>query len=698
MELTMSERKVALVTGGTGQDSSYLMEILLDKGYFVVGCKRRSSSINTSRIDHLYHHPNLRLEWLEMSDVSAMYRLLLKHRPDEIYNLAAQSHVQVSFALQESTVDSVAMGFLRLLNAARDIVPSARVYQASSSEMFGDNPDVPFNEESVLMPASPYACAKCFCHQLARNYRKSYGMFIASGILFNHECFYYDTPVILKRGDSIDVCYVGSLIPSRKNITKDSLLETKDYAGHGVKIWDGNKFADVLTISRRTLSTLASENRIKITTNTSHGVVDTTPNHSLILAEGKKSSAASCCSNVDKLLHGTYPALTSNNKILSEEASEFLGLLCSDGHVSNHLRLTNSCPIIQGRFLELARTLFCFADYRKSEYVSGFGGRTTNIDLKGVSSSVVSWIRELLYDHRTGHKKVPSEVLNASVEVKQAFFRGYYAGDGQKAGSKSCYEYKSFTTNSPLLAQGLLLLCSEIIPNQDFCISSFYQKAKKYTRVNFNSPNCHGGSGAHLKKDRDLINRVLRSEVENQHVFDVETSTGKINAGVGTMVVANSPRRGETFVSRKITLGAARIAHGLEEKLYLGNLDAKRDWGYAKEYMEVAWKMLQQDQPDDFVIATGTSHSVREFAEKTFTYAGLGDYKKYVEVDARYLRPHEVPFLLGDSSKAQRDLGWTPKVRIDELIELMYTDDYDVVAAEKHVGAAKWKTFKRRGK
>ena len=179
--------KTAMITGVTGQDGSYLAQFLLEKGYKVVGLKRRTSTICTERVDHIYGHKNFEMRYFELNDVGSMWRLLQEYKPDEIYNLAAQSHVRVSFEVPESTVDSIAMGTLRLLEAARHIVPNARIYQASSSEMFGANPEYPQSEDTALMPASPYACAKVFAHSLVRNYRESYGVHASSGILFNHE-------------------------------------------------------------------------------------------------------------------------------------------------------------------------------------------------------------------------------------------------------------------------------------------------------------------------------------------------------------------------------------------------------------------------------------------------------------------------------------------------------------------------------
>ena len=323
--------KIAMITGVTGQDGSYLAELLLEKGYNVIGLKRRTSLINTGRINHLYNHKRFKLEYFDLNDSSCMWRLLNKYKPWEIYNLAAQSHVRVSFDISESTVDGVAMGTLRLLNAARDIVPEARIYQASSSEMYGDNPFAhepnKLHEYSLFMPASPYACAKLFSHNLVRNYRESYDLHASSGILFNHE----------------------------------------------------------------------------------------------------------------------------------------------------------------------------------------------------------------------------------------------------------------------------------------------------------------------------------------------------------------SPRRGETFVTRKITMAAAKIKLGLQEKLFLGNLEAKRDWGYAGDYVKAMWLMLQQDKPDDYVIATGETYTVQQFLECVFDTAGLGDPKKYVEIDPRLFRPQEVPYLCGDATKAKNNLGWEPEVDFEGLAKMMYEYDLETL-------------------
>jgi GDPmannose 4,6-dehydratase len=161
-----------------------------------------------------------------------------------------------------------------------------------------------------------------------------------------------------------------------------------------------------------------------------------------------------------------------------------------------------------------------------------------------------------------------------------------------------------------------------------------------------------------------------------------------LHASNGILFNHESPRRGETFVTRKITRGATRIREQLQSKLYLGNLDAQRDWGYAPDYVEAMWLMLQQPEPDDYVIATGQTHSVREFVERTFELLGL-DWRAAVEIDSRYLRPSEVDLLLGDASKARAKLGWKPRTSFNELVQLMVEHDWQLARRERLIARSR---------
>ena len=332
--------KRALITGVTGQDGSYLAELLLAKGYAVHGLIRRASDFNTRRIDHLYqdpHDPDARffLHYGDLLDGTALARIVEETQPDEVYNLAAQSHVRVSFDQPVYSVETVAVGALRLLEAIRTVSPRIRFYQAGSSEMFGAAPP-PQNEATPFHPRSPYACAKVFAHHQTINYREAYGLFACNGILFNHE----------------------------------------------------------------------------------------------------------------------------------------------------------------------------------------------------------------------------------------------------------------------------------------------------------------------------------------------------------------SPRRGETFLTRKVTRAATRIEAGLQEELFLGNLDARRDWGFAGDYVDAMWRMLQQESPGDYVVATGSSHSVREWVDAVFAQVGL-DPSDHVQFDPRYVRPSEVDHLLGDPSHARETLGWSPTMDFDGLVTCMVEADRAMARDEAVLRAAK---------
>lgn len=185
------------------------------------------------------------------------------------------------------------------------------------------------------------------------------------------------------------------------------------------------------------------------------------------------------------------------------------------------------------------------------------------------------------------------------------------------------------------------------------------------------------------------------AKVYAYHMVKNYRAAYKIFACNGILFNHESPRRGETFVTRKITRAATRIKLGLQDKLYLGNLEAKRDWGYAGDYVEAMWIILQQDMPDDYVIATGETHSVREFAQNVFQKLDL-DYEKYVSIDPRYFRPTEVDALLGDAAKARRQLGWHPRVNFEELIDMMIAADMEISGKEKTLLDAGYKAVERK--
>lgn len=667
-------KKSAVVTGITGQDGSYLSELLISEGYKVYGVKRRSSANSLGCSSHLQSDPNFEVVESDILDSAGLNRLCKTAKPDHFYNLAAQSHVASSFEQPEYTLQASGAAVLNCLEAIRQSGIHTRFYQASTSEMFGGQyGEVMCNEETPFNPRSPYGCAKLYGYHITKNYRESYKMFACSGILFNHECFFAETPVIIKtESGDIDIVYISSLVPNRKDISKDSTRLTKDYTDLGIKVWDGANFVNLKAVSRKKLNSLKNkEDQSKQITIAPNVSISTTPNHKLIKTETIIKQAKEIKEG-DTLVIGKYPKIEYNKEITLEFA-ELLGLLLGDGYVDIGIRLTNNNVDIQNRFIYLAKKVFFNVSYSINSYVSGFGGTSTHIDLQGIPVSQSSYIREMLYEKRSKHKKVPGIVLNASPEVQLAFLKGYNLADGLKQDNTS-YEYKSFKTNSALLAQGILYLISNTI-GTGYCINTFEQNDKIYYQINFQSPDKEGAKGDHLKLPKEVVKKIINREEDNQHVFDIETETGVVMAGVGIGIIGNSERRGPNFVTRKITLGIGSILRGETSKLYLGNLKAKRDWGHAKDFIKGMYLMLNYKQPEDFVLATGETHSVEEFCKIAFEHSGLGDYSKYIEIDPKFYRPAEVDILLGDATKARTLLDWKPEISFTQLVKMMVDSD-----------------------
>jgi GDPmannose 4,6-dehydratase len=680
-------KKVALITGITGQDGAYLAEFLLGRGYEVHGIKRRTSLFNTDRIDHLYQDPHeqnrrLILHYGDMTDSSSLVRVVQMVQPNEIYNLAAQSHVAVSFEEPEYTANSDALGTLRLLEAIRilGLSEKTRFYQASTSEMYGLVQETPQSESTPFYPRSPYGVAKLYAYWITVNYREAYGFFACNGILFNHECVANDTPLLIRANGALDVATPDELVSLRRKGPNVQHFELP-----GVEVWDGTNWTSVQAITA-TKRRKDDPDHALLALQARGGVVACTAHHKLLRADETEVRADTVRQADSLLLAGEMPPAPGWT-VLTEEMAEFLGLLVADGYVpaSNRVsvQFTNNDEALQGRVAELWSRLF-LGTTRFSESSSGFGpNRVRQSYLSGAGSEVIRWLREQLYS-KTGHKRVPSLVLNATPTVQDAFLRGYYAGDGLKAGNGD-----SVKTNSALLAQGLCWMYAS-----RGRLASVYleqRNGRNYYQLNIPTANPVGDKGQHLRRAAQDVRLIApASPVDDEWVFDLETHSGRFLAGVGRVVVHNSPTRGETFVTRKITRALARIKLGLQERLYLGNLDAKRDWGHARDYVEAQWLILQQPEPEDFVIASGEQHSVRDFATTaaaelgiTVKWKGRGvDEKGYddldrciVAVDPHYFRPSEVETLLGDPTKARTKLGWRPRISFSELVAEMVRED-----------------------
>jgi GDPmannose 4,6-dehydratase len=660
----------ALISGITGQDGSYLAELLLEKGYEVYGIIRRSSSFNTKRIDHLYTDPHqegkLHLLYGDLSDTTSLRNIVHDLEPHEIYNLGAQSHVRVSFDVPEYTADVVALGTLRLLEAVRHsgMAHKPRFYQASSSEMFGSSPP-PQNEQSPFHPRSPYACAKVFAYNAVVNYREAYGLHASNGILFNHTCVTDKTPVIVRQGDIIDILPLEDLVPHRTNPRSGRKYTTDVKANSNLAVWDRGGWTRVTCMTATWNDGSLPVHRVAAR----GAVIAATADHKGF-TETEKAGAVQE-TRFDEIPRGARVKLVdlpeaTNVTEATEVEAWLLGLIVAEGHVTEAGKITiaNQDEDI------LRRATRCWkrvSGGTTGRYVprAAQGRPTISLRLNG-DSAYGRWLRENVYTKR-GDKRVPKRILNSSQAARLAFLRGYNAGDGLKS-TPCTYEFQSFKTVSTVLAQGLYWL-SQITLEQRITICLNEQYGRHYYQINLNSPFRVGTKGQHLCRPTNEVVKASRVNYEGW-LFDLATESGTFNAGVGRGWIHNSPRRGETFVTKKIARAAYRISRRQQTELYLGNLDAKRDWGYAKDYVEAMWLMLQKDAPDDYVIATGETHSVRDVLDACFGYFGL-DWHDHVRDDPRYHRPSEVNELRGDASKAREKLGWGPTTDFNHLMWLL---------------------------
>lgn len=654
----------ALITGVTGQDGSYLAEFLLGKGYRVLGMVRRTSLENFGRITHIQN--DIELVTGDLLDQLSLINILQKYQPDEVYNLGAQSFVPTSWDQPVLTGEFTALGVTRMLDAIRLVSPQSRFYQASSSEMFGKVREVPQNEATPFYPRSPYGVAKVYGHYITVNYRESYDLFACSGILFNHECVGDKTPLLVRKDGHVNVVTPRELVPL---LSKGRSSQT--FAVPGLQAWDGVAWANALAVTA-TRRRDTDPNHRMLMVQARGGVTEVTAHHQMIDAEGITLSARDVLPDSHLAMAASLPA-SPGWTVLTSELAELLGLLTAEGFVSadgNHMHFTNNDPALHERVTELWSRVFLGTTALRRG-ISGWDrtGEVGQLYLNG-TRTIGCWLRQQLYD-RHGQRRVPPLVLNATTDIQASYMAGHYAGDGLKAGNGD-----SVKTNSAVLAQGLYWLYE----NQGRRCSVYAEQRgeKTYYQLNIGSGNRVGDKGLHLRNPASQVRSVTNVEAPSEWIYDFETSSGRFCAGVGGVVVHNSPRRGLEFVPRKVSYGVARIKAGLQAELRLGNLDSKRDWGYAGDYVKAMWLMLQPDAPDDYVIATGETHSVRELVDIAFSHAGL-DWHDHVVIDSRYLRAAEVDLLVGDYARAKRELGWAPEVNFEELVRMMVDADLALV-------------------
>ena len=758
-----SNKKVALIVGITGQDGSYLAELLLEKGYKVHGTIRRSATFNTQNIDHIFD--KLNLHHGDLTDVMNIHNIILKVKPCEIYNLAAQSHVKVSHDLENYTFQVNTLGVLNILQSVKNLglEKTCKIYQASTSEIMGNQTDgiIKLNENSQQNPVSIYGISKQASQHLCNMYRDAYGMFVVNSILYNHETISGNMPIIFKINNEIDIKPISEIvkyhtknndnIPSideSKNIYQETEIETD------LQIWDTNKWTKVTYASGypHDIKNNPKYPKYIISKNAAYLATDTHP----IIMEDNSEKEIKNINLGDKVKLTKYPKQLSNKNILTIDEAKIYGLICGDGYINpkgGRFRIINSDIKIQEyckkAWLEICKKYKL--KYKWNYYPSKSVGYIDFISF--------NWInRDMFYDEYK-YKRIPKIILNSSIDIQKSFIEGYNMADGLKSKvDKTIYHFKRFKTNSPTLASGLLYLMSRVSPNQNYNINIDVKKKKinkieklsYYYALTFNSDTKHSISNSidkynkikpmlennqsinsinnetkiserfirkvkngyipdethHLQIKDNQVKKIIEYYDYNGWFYDLETESGTFHCGIGQGIVHNSPRRGHTFVTQKIVDYVAKYKNSLNlhsnnfneihnnpnhmknlKPLQLGNLNARRDWGNSKDYMEAVYLMLQQDYPENFVIATGETHSVREFVELAFKEIGIeiewqgtdveeiglkkGTNEILVQVNSKYFRDIDIQCLIGDASKAKRILGWEPTTTFNELVKDM---------------------------
>ncbi len=665
--------RTALITGISGQDGSYLAEHLLEEGYKVYGLVRQTSVRNLERITHLAD----RVEIVngDLLDQNSLINAVADSKPDEVYNLAAQSFVPASFSQPVLTGEFTALGVTRMLEAIRVVNPKIRFYQASSSEMFGKAEHVPQDETTSFHPRSPYGVAKCYGHWITVNFRESYGLYAVSGILFNHECVTAETPVLVRRNGLLDILPIEEIVPHRSD-SRHGLRYTT-VPSSPLEVWDRTGWTAVRLMTA-TWNDPKRKDFKPVSRIAARGACFAATRDHIAYLSGSRPRPVGEIEAGAFLELAELPQAADTIEMPLDEAW-FLGVMAAEGYVAGRkARFSSADPALIERVRDIWRKLTGGATSSRVGR-SGFerGQPAIQLDLTG-SPAFCDWLRTQLYTRRA-HKRVPFRILNTGATARLAFLEGYNAGDGLAAGH-GAYLFRSFKTNSATLAQGLWWLARVTLSQRTIlCVED--REGKLYYQINLNSPNTIGHKGAHLKLPLEQVVKVS-SVCEAGWVFDLETATGTFQAGVGSGWIHNSPRRGTEFVTRKVSLAAARIAAGLQKELRLGNLDARRDWGFTGDHVRAMRLMLQQDKPRDYVIGTGETHTVQEFVELAFSMLDL-DWKKYVVIDPKLVRPAEVDLLISNPRRAREELGWIPRVNFHELVRMMIEADVALVARER---------------
>lgn len=600
-----------------------------------------------------------------------------------------------------------------------------------NSEQFGSALP-PQNELTRFQPESPYACAKIFAYNMVHVYRKSYGIFATNGLLFNHETISSFMPMIYKIDDThIDIKPISEICRNVAGVNIDE-NENKYQSGtplKDVEIWDKNGWTKMKYVSGYPHNTI-DDNKLPRIVNARNSVVMATSSH-VFFDDDENEIKCGDLNIGNKVYNINLPEATLDIS-LNSDICFLLGALVGDGYINERGDITYISKNIDE--IKIIESIWTSLDVKNSVRIdlgkSGFTGikNIYHIHLKGNKKIINQF--DLYNEDDT--KRVPHEIFNSTKENMIAFLNGYNMADGMK--SNPCiYLYKNFKTNSATLAQGLVYLISQttkqkinitveetdkwgyktfyysinLLSNSKFSVNNFddridhvlcllkeNESQRNIARITglsrglirkikegYKPPKNH-----HLQKPANEIKKIIEYPDYDGWFYDIETESGTFHCGVGYGYVHNSERRGDNFVTRKITRAATRIKLGLQDKLKLGNIDSYRDWGHAKDYVRAMWMMLQHTEPEDFVVCSGESHSVREFLEITFDKLGLDPYK-YVEIDKSLFRPSEVDHLRGDYSKIKNILGWEPEISFDGLVSLMIEHDLELAKNEsKFIG------------
>lgn len=685
--------KIALITGITGQDGAYLSEFLLKKGYIVHGIKRRTSLFNTDRIDHIYQDPhidnrNFILHYGDLTDSTNLIRIIQEVQPDEIYNLGAMSHVRVSFEVPEYVADTDGIGTLRLLEAIRilGLEKKTKIYQASTSELYGKVQEVPQKETTPFYPRSPYAVAKMYAYWITVNYREAYGMFACNGILFNHE-----GPL---RGET----FVTRKIT--RGVAKIALgLQDKLWMGNINSKRDWGHAKDYCIDLDTTLLTTSGFKRRE-----DLQIGDTIINYNLNTSLWEHDKIVDIH---DVPFEGEMYIFSGNN----------LSFRCSENHRLFYKRKTHAHKMWNDlRWKEsTAKEIYDFFEdiSIRAKYdfcFPGFDGLTSDQERFDIDDNLIKLIGYLVTE---GSWSFSKEIGRGStISVSQS--KKKYFDDLKQCIDDLKLEYR--------LRERADEVCEVIFSAEarDFIIDYFdshdihqlpawiYKLSKKQLEILFNA--MMNGDGAWSSMVYVSKNRKLAHDFKNiAALIGHKTSFRKRKSGMYEIVVFSKSKKSiNNFIT---TITKETVSENIwcvtTEKN--GTIITQKDnTVFISGNCEAMYLILQQDKPEDFVIATGKTTEIREFIRMAFAEVGVEiefkgegvdekgyvaachnpDYqlpigKEVLAIDPKYFRPTEVDLLLGDPTKAMTQLGWKPKYDVEMLCAEMVAADIELFKKEK---------------